>query len=65
MFYADQEIVWTYSSGLEKESGRFSQPGDFFTYIFFVGLVILVRKRKVLKRLSLHLLTMFVAFSVD
>lgn len=35
--------VWTYSSGLEKESSRFSQPGDFFTYIIFLGLVILVR----------------------
>ena len=37
--------VWTYSSGLEKESGRFSQPGDFFTYIIFLGLVILVRSQ--------------------
>ena len=38
--------VWTYSSGLEKESGRFSQPGDFFTYIIFLGLVILVRSHR-------------------
>ena len=36
-------VVWTYSSGLEKESGRFTQPGDFFTYILFLGVVILVR----------------------
>ena len=37
--------VWTYSSGLENESSRFSQPGDFFTYIIFLGLVILVRSK--------------------
>ncbi|KAL9136606.1 MAG: hypothetical protein Q9175_002198 [Cornicularia normoerica] len=36
----DTYFLWTYSSGLEKESGRFSQPGDFFTYIIFLGLVI-------------------------
>ena len=35
--------VWTYSSGLETESSRFSQPGDFFTYIIFLGIAILVR----------------------
>lgn len=40
--------VWTYSSGLEKESSRFSQPGDFFTYIIFLGLVILVRSNTTL-----------------
>lgn len=39
----DTYFLWTYSSGLEKESSRFSQPGDFFTYIIFLGLVILVR----------------------
>ncbi|MCJ1456605.1 hypothetical protein MMC28_006967 [Mycoblastus sanguinarius] len=37
----DTYFLWMYSSGLEKESGRFSQPGDFFTYIIFLGLVIL------------------------
>ncbi len=31
-----------YSSALEKESSRFSQPGDFFTYIIFLGLFIVV-----------------------
>ena len=36
------ELVWTYSSGLEKASGRFSQPGDFFVYIIFICLIILV-----------------------
>lgn len=36
--------MWTYSSGLEKESGRFSEPGEFFTYIIFLGVVILVSR---------------------
>ena len=34
--------MWTYGSGLELNSPRFTQPGDFFTYVAFVGLVILV-----------------------
>lgn len=38
--------VWTYSSGLERESTRFSQPGDFFTYIVFLGAFILVSNSK-------------------
>lgn len=48
-------LVWTYSSGLEKESSRFSQPGDFFTYIVFLGLVILVRSKSLfVSNLSTH-----------
>ena len=35
-------LVWTYGTGLELNSPRFSQPGDFFTYVVFVALVILV-----------------------
>lgn len=35
--------VWTYSSALETQSPRFSQPGDYFTYLIFVASVILVR----------------------
>jgi hypothetical protein len=35
-------LVWTYGTGLELNSPRFSQPGDFFTYVAFVALVILV-----------------------
>lgn len=38
----DHVIVWTYSNSLEKESPRFSQPGDFFVYIVFLGVFILV-----------------------
>jgi hypothetical protein len=34
--------VWTYSTGLELNSPRFGQPGDFFTYVTFVASVILV-----------------------
>ncbi|KAL2038532.1 hypothetical protein N7G274_008871 [Stereocaulon virgatum] len=36
----DTYFLWTYSSALEKGSGRFSHPGDFFVYIIFLGLVI-------------------------
>jgi hypothetical protein len=35
-------LAWTYGTGLELNSPRFSQPGDFFTYVVFVALVILV-----------------------
>ena len=34
--------VYTYSSGLELNSPRFTQPGDFFTYVLFVATAILV-----------------------
>lgn len=34
--------MFTYSSSLESGSPRFSIPGDFFTYVIFVGVVILV-----------------------
>lgn len=39
---ADGTTVWQYSNKLERDSKRFSQPGDFFTYIFFIELFILV-----------------------
>lgn len=35
-------VVFTYGSTLESGSPRFSIPGDFFTYVLFVGVVILV-----------------------
>ncbi|KAI9818529.1 MAG: hypothetical protein M1827_000588 [Pycnora praestabilis] len=38
----DTYFLYTYGSSLEKESPRFSKPGDFFTYIVFVGLAILL-----------------------
>ncbi len=37
-------LVWTYSSTLEKESPRFTRPGDFFFYILFLGMFILVSR---------------------
>lgn len=39
---ANPRPVFTYGSGLETDSPRFSLPGDFFTYVFFVATVILV-----------------------
>lgn len=38
----DPYFLWTYASQLELEASRFSQPGDFFTYITFVCSVIMV-----------------------
>jgi Derlin-2/3 len=38
----DPYFLWTYASQLELEASRFSQPGDFFTYITFVCSVIVV-----------------------
>lgn len=35
-------LVWMYGSQLETGSTRFTRPGDFFTYIAFVELVIVV-----------------------
>lgn len=40
--HANPPAVYTYSSALETGSPRFSLPGDFFTYVFFVGAVIMV-----------------------
>ncbi|KAF2254029.1 DER1-domain-containing protein [Trematosphaeria pertusa] len=36
----DPYFLYQYGSGLERESSRFSQPGDFFMYTVFVGSVI-------------------------
>lgn len=33
----DPYFLYQYGSGLERESSRFSQPGDFFVYTMFVG----------------------------
>jgi hypothetical protein len=38
----DPYFCYQYGSGLERESSRFSQPGDFATYTAFVGAVIMV-----------------------
>jgi len=38
----DPYFLYTYGKGLETEASRFSQPGDFFTFLAFVCIVILV-----------------------
>ncbi|KAL2419794.1 hypothetical protein ABEF95_003045 [Exophiala dermatitidis] len=40
-FVFDLYFMYTYASGLELNSPRFTQPGDFFTYVAFVSSVIL------------------------
>lgn len=41
----DPYLLYQYGSGLERESSRFSQPGDFFVYTIFVGSIIVVSLR--------------------
>ncbi|OCT50583.1 hypothetical protein CLCR_07218 [Cladophialophora carrionii] len=41
-FVFDLYFMFTYASGLELNSPRFTQPGDFFTYVFFVATAILL-----------------------
>lgn len=38
----DPFFLFRYGSELETGSARFTQPGDFFTYLVFCGLVIVV-----------------------
>jgi len=38
----DLYMFWTYATGLELNSPRFTQPGDFCTYVIFVATTILV-----------------------
>lgn len=38
----DPYFLYQYGSGLERESSRFAQPGDFLVYTMFVGSVIVV-----------------------
>lgn len=45
----DPYFLYQYGSGLERESARFSQPGDFFVYTFFLCSVILVTAGLLLK----------------
>jgi len=48
-FVFDLYFMWTYGSGLEQNSPRFTQPGDFFTYVVFISSVILATAGFVLK----------------
>ena len=38
----DPYFMYQYGSGIERESSRFSQPGDFFVYTAVVGSIIVV-----------------------
>ncbi|KAL8942708.1 MAG: hypothetical protein Q9216_001512 [Gyalolechia sp. 2 TL-2023] len=38
----DTYFLWTYSSPLERESPRFTRPGDFFYYVLILGVLIMV-----------------------
>lgn len=44
----DPYFCYQYGSGLERESSRFSQPGDFFVYTAFCASVIVVSKHVLL-----------------
>lgn len=48
----DPFFLYQYGSGLERESSRFTQPGDFFVYTVFVGGVIAVSTTCVLQLFS-------------
>ena len=50
-------LVYNYGSQLEKDSPRFNQPGDFFVYIAFVSVVILVSRSPALSLLVQRLRT--------
>ena len=41
-FIFDLYFTWLYSNALELNSPRFSRPGDYFTFITFVGTIIMV-----------------------
>jgi Derlin-2/3 len=59
----DPYFLWTYSSQLELEATRFSQPGDFFTYITFVCSVIVVSCGNLSQHIDMHrLLPIFLSF---
>jgi Derlin-2/3 len=50
----DPYFLYTYGSQLETEASRFQQPGDFFTYLVFVAVVILVSACCSLPHFILH-----------
>ncbi|GKZ18715.1 hypothetical protein AbraCBS73388_001939 [Aspergillus brasiliensis] len=52
----DLYFMFTYGSRLETESPRFSAPGDFFTYVFFVASIIMSPRNLDLRPNSLLLL---------
>jgi Derlin-2/3 len=55
----DPYFLYQYGSGLETESSRFSQPGDFFVYTAFVASVIVVRTSVLLSHIQFFILHLF------
>lgn len=55
----DPFLLWTYGSNLERDSPRFLRKGDFFVYVAFVQLIILVSARP-----SLHLVPVLVIYAL-
>lgn len=53
----DPYFLWTYGSALETESPRFSRKGDFFFYVAFIHLAVLVRKSEV-NKITISLLSL-------
>lgn len=60
----DPYFLWTYASQLELEATRFSQPGDFFTYITFVCSVIMVSDVPLLRSINAHKYLFFLYLSL-
>ena len=52
----DPFLLWTYGSNLEKDSPRFTRKGDFFVYVAFLELTIVVRILFFHHPLRIHLL---------
>ncbi|KAI4154314.1 MAG: hypothetical protein L6R39_001418 [Caloplaca ligustica] len=59
----DTYFLWTYSSNLERESPRFTQPGDFFFYVLFIGTVILALSGGILRLSPTFLAPMILALA--
>lgn len=53
----DPYFLYTYGSALETGAARFSQPGDFFTYLIFVCAVILVSLSRFNPSFILHFIS--------
>lgn len=63
-FIFDLYFLWTYGTGLELNSPRFSQPGDFFTYLVFVCSTIMATAGLLLEgHIFTHALTLALAYT--
>ena len=59
MTECSETSVWQYSTALETDSPRFTQPGDFLVYIVFLKAVILVSEVYLRSVLELYALASF------